>query len=86
MSDSSTQHNSNKPAHSNFRKGLSDYNDGGNITHHLGNDDYKHRSNLPDPYEEKASFDGSEALGNDLLEDEESDDQEINEKENRDEQ
>lgn len=53
-------------AHSNFRKGLHDYNDGSFLNHNLGNDDYKDGANLPD--EEDLSFlaglDGRVALGN----------------------
>lgn len=53
-------------AHCNFRRGLSDYNDGSSLNHNLGNDDYK-ENNLPD---EGEFFDkdrpGYEALGNDL--------------------
>lgn len=57
-------------AHANFRRGMSDYNDGENVTHHLGNDDYKNGDNLPDPYPEGAEFDGKEAHGNQLDDDE----------------
>lgn len=57
-------------AHSNFRKGLDDYNDGGlNDTHQLGNDD-DYNSNLSDEngeiYNEK--LEGKEAEGNGLAE------------------
>lgn len=64
----------NKTAHSNFRKGMDDYNDGGeNLTHYLGNDDYD-RVLMPDPNDEKVNkkLDGKEAEGNDLDEDEDS--------------
>lgn len=59
-------------SHSNFRHGISDYNDGENVTHHLGNDDYLDGANLPE-YEDKEAnaFDGKTARGNDFLEDEE---------------
>jgi hypothetical protein len=75
-----------KNAHSNFRKGMSDYHDGENVTDQLGNDDY-HRcgTNLKDP--NSVDFDGSEAQGNELSEeDEESELNEFHGKENRDEQ
>jgi hypothetical protein len=55
-------------AHANFKKGLRDYNDGENVTHHLGNDDYKNRNNL-DEYEDNEKFDGTVASGNELLDD-----------------
>lgn len=59
-----------RTAHSNFRKGLSDYNDGENVTHYLGNNDYA-GSKLPDPNDlNQNNFDGKEAAGNDFLEDE----------------
>lgn len=56
-------------AHSNFRKGLNDYNDGSSLNHNLGNDDYQ-GSNLPD-IEVIEVILGYEALGNDLSEEEE---------------
>lgn len=64
----------NPTAHSNFKKGLNDYNDGGlNATHHLGNDDYD--SNLSDEngvlYNEK--LEGKVAEGNNLSDDDEED-------------
>lgn len=64
-----TPRTSHKNAHSNFRKGLSDYHDGENVTDQLGNDDHKFRTNLPDPYADSVNFDGSEAQGNDLTDD-----------------
>lgn len=51
-------------AHSNFKKGLDDYNDGSGLTHHLGNDDYPGGSNEPESKDD--DFDGSIALGNNL--------------------
>jgi hypothetical protein len=53
-------------AHSNFRGGLSDYNDGGHNSHYGGNDD-KYSSES----EANEDFDGTEAAGNDLEVDEE---------------
>lgn len=72
--EKSTQPKFNRNAHANFRKGLSDFNDGGALTHYLGNDDYKDRNNCPDPYADNQSFDGSEAFGNDLLKDDDAED------------
>ncbi len=58
-------------AHANFKKGLSDYNDGSLLTHHLGNDDYKGQ-NQPDPDQPISDFDGKVAYGNeDFLDEEE---------------
>lgn len=63
-------------AHSNFKKGLSDYNDGGNVSHHGGN--LENRINQPtdeDIFEDqnmKVEF-GKVALGNDLVTDSEED-------------
>jgi hypothetical protein len=50
----------------------SEYNDGENVTHYLGNDDYE-GANLPENNEEENNelLEGKEALGNDLLEEEE---------------
>ena len=57
-------------SHANFRKGLNDYNDGENVTHHLGNDEYKNGANLSQPFEdEKNKLDGYSAEGNDFMED-----------------
>lgn len=52
--------------HSTVRKGLTDYGDGANTTHYLGNDDYKERTNLPDDNTEEANemLSGKEAGGN----------------------
>ena len=52
--------------HSTVRKGLTDYGDGANTTHYLGNDDYKEGSNLPDDNIEEANemLSGREAGGN----------------------
>lgn len=59
-----------RTSHSNFRKGMNDYNDGENVSQYLGNDDYSHGANIPDPYErEIRKLDGKYANGNDLLED-----------------
>ncbi len=60
-----------KVAHSNFRKGLTDYNDGSSLNHNLGNDDYRFGNNEADTTLGNIPFDGSEANGNDLLEDDE---------------
>lgn len=68
-----------RTAHSNFRKGLSDYNDGSSLSHHLGNDDYKDGNNLPDRYLGDPAFDGREALGNELLDDDEYQEEEFEE-------
>lgn len=60
----------NRTAHSNVRKNISDYNDGANTTHHLGNDDYANRNNLPDQdLNADSALDGKEALGNENIED-----------------
>lgn len=61
-------------AHSNFRKGLNDYNDGCGLNHYLGNDDYRDGCNLPDDTAEgdKGMGEGKVALGN-LIEQEEED-------------
>ena len=58
-----------RSAHANFRKGLSDYNDGENVTHHLGNDDFDGQ-NIKDVEElNNPRLDGKVAEGNDLIED-----------------
>jgi hypothetical protein len=62
-----------KTAHSNFRRGLSDYNDGSSLTHQLGNDDYPYGNNEADPYKENCEYDGTEAQGNNMLEDDDFD-------------
>ena len=60
----------NLTSHSNFRKGMTDYNDGENVSQYLGNDDYPEGANLPDPCEyENNKLDGKSASGNDFLED-----------------
>lgn len=60
-----------RSGHSNFRKGLSDYNDGENVTHYLGNTDYN-GANLSDAdNHEQQNLDGQEAQGNAHLEEEE---------------
>lgn len=53
-------------------KQKTDYNDGENVTHYLGNDDYE-GANLPEINEEENNelLEGKEALGNDLEEEEE---------------
>lgn len=62
-------------SHSNFRHGISDYNDGENVTHQLGNDDYHDGANLPEyPDKDSEAFDGKTARGNDLLEEDEAQD------------
>lgn len=68
MEKSNQETKINKTVHSNVRKGLSDFNDGNELTHYLGNDDYKNGNNESDPYADNLSFDGSEAFGNDLTE------------------
>lgn len=67
-----------KTAHSNFRKGLSDYNDGENVTSHLGNDEYP-GADLADPNFEPDNpyLEGRYAEGNDFLEELESDENPI---------
>lgn len=52
-------------SHSRFRKGLTDYGDGANVTHHLGNDDYD-GSNINDENDlkENAKLEGKVAEGN----------------------
>lgn len=70
--------------HALFRKGISDYGDGHNVTHHLGNDDYADGTNLPDdndvkdnPYLEGKFADGNEEMQEeDLSSDEEKANQE----------
>ncbi len=54
---SHTQHHG---AHSGSRSGLSDYNDGGNLSHYGGNDEA-----FPVEEEKEEDFDGSVAYGND---------------------
>ncbi len=62
-----------RTSHSNFRKGLNDYNDGENVSQYLGNDDYSEGANIPDPYErDTRKLDGKIANGNDFQEDDES--------------
>jgi hypothetical protein len=58
-------------AHSNFRKGLCDYNDGSSLNHNLGNDDYHFGSNEAEEFMNDVYFDGRVAFGNNLLEDDE---------------
>ena len=53
-------------AHSNFKKGLADYNDGSSLNHNLGNDDYAGSNELEVEVTEIQL--GYEALGNDLSE------------------
>lgn len=59
-----------RTSHSNFRKGLTDYHDGDNVTHYLGNDEYEEISER-----EKHNFKGDVAEGNQMFEnpDEEAD-------------
>jgi hypothetical protein len=61
-------------AHANFRRGLNDYHDGENVTDQLGNDEFF----FQDRYFQATAFEfnGKEAAGNDLLENEENDEQE----------
>jgi hypothetical protein len=61
----------NENAHSGFRKGLPDYNDGENVTHYGGNSDY-HGSNLKDEniIKNNPKLDGKVAEGNDLSDEE----------------
>lgn len=62
------------------KRNLSDYNDGANVTHHLGNDDYS-GSNLDDPYEKEDNplLEGKVAYGNDISENDAEDESEISE-------
>jgi hypothetical protein len=55
-----------------FHKGISDYGDGANVTHHLGNDEYKEGSNLPDDNEvrDNPRLQGKVAEGNEFMEEE----------------
>lgn len=56
-------------AHARFRKGMTDYTDGGTLTHYLGNDDYHETRELKeDESEENPRLSGREASGNDLRE------------------
>lgn len=56
-------------AHARFRKGMTDYADGGTLTHYLGNDDYHETRELKeDETEENPKLSGKEAGGNDLRE------------------
>lgn len=66
----------NRNAHANFRKGLSDFNDGSALSHYGGNDDYKNGNNCPDQYADNQSFDGSKAYGNDWMRNDDYDDYE----------
>jgi len=70
-----------KTAHSNVRKGISDYNDGSSLNHYLGNDDYHFGNNEADPYHDGAELDGSVAFGNDLDDEDDFDEEEIDEHE-----
>jgi len=63
--------NKHRPVHSNFRKGLCDYNDGSSLNHNLGNDDYHFGSNEAGTTFDEIPFDGRVAFGNNLLEDDE---------------
>lgn len=56
-------------AHSTIRRGMTDYNDGANVTDYLGNDDYKNGANLPETDVEEHKLDGKEAGGNLEMED-----------------
>ncbi len=62
-------------AHANFRKGLSDYNDGSLLTHHLGNDDYNGQ-NQPEAEQSVTDLDGKVAYGNEDFVKEEDDSRE----------
>ncbi len=55
-------------AHANFKKGLEDYNDGANTTHHLGNESYDGASIPEDDVDEAGRLSGYEAQGNGLTE------------------
>jgi hypothetical protein len=62
-----------RTAHSNFKKGLCDYNDGndgGSVTHYLGNSEYPVKKEVE---KNTQQLDGKEAQGNDHLEDFEDD-------------
>lgn len=72
--------NPTKNSHSNFKRDLNDYNDGANVTHHLGNDDYN-GSNLDDPFENEDNplLEGKVAYGNELTQDDTEDESEESE-------
>ena len=42
------------------------YGEGDNLTHYLGNDDYKTRNFVPDDERDQSPLDGYEAQGNDI--------------------
>ncbi|HXH30857.1 MAG TPA: hypothetical protein VNJ01_08595 [Bacteriovoracaceae bacterium] len=70
MEKTNEKQNTQKPidAHANFRKGLNDYNDGANVTHHLGNDSYDGASIPEEKGSDEDKLDGSVAEGNGLTE------------------
>ena len=51
----------NTDAHSAFRKGISDYHDGGDLSKYGGNDDWREPKKVAENTED---FDGTVALGN----------------------
>lgn len=59
-------------AHAGTRLGVSDYGDGVNSTHYLGNDDYPNCNNVPDAFScgdsKIIDLDGKVAYGNDVKE------------------
>lgn len=70
-----------RTSHANFRKGLTDYNDGENVTHHLGNDDYSDGANIPESEKfDEQRLSGKTAGGNDFLEDDVADEEAMNER------
>lgn len=79
-----TEPEKNQSHHSNVRKGLTDYGDGANTTHYLGNDDYKDGTNLPDDNADHLQeLSGREAGGNlDMNEEDLSSERDKQEKDN----
>jgi hypothetical protein len=66
MSNKDKQNTQNHGAHAGTRIGLSDYNDGANTTHYLGNDDYQDTDPIENPFKSEGDplRDGKEAYGN----------------------
>lgn len=63
--------------HARFRKGMTDYADGGTLTHYLGNDDYHETRELKeDETDENPRLSGEVAGGNDLTEEDLEEDEE----------
>lgn len=72
-SSTEKNHTQHYGAHSNFRKGLSDYNDGGKYWHYGGNDDQYSRGNKAE--DDSDAYDGKVAYGNDSEESSEVEDE-----------